>query len=522
MNFTFIRQILNTMPLLVAAIAILLGIILGQYLGAIAAIIGGLLCFLALGLTLILLRKTFSIYLERASLLFILLTCFFAGVVLIQISRISPTDLPFSTEKEVAIVGIISSDVKHFEKMNSAQLTTIGYYEEGQIHPWQAKLQLRIDSAFHSQIEKHDSVYLTANVKPLKSKNESYLRYQNRNGIFYVAYPKMLAVGQKNVTFLYKIEQLQQQFSKRFLALMPDSAMAGIANAMFLGENEFMDDKVSLDYKNTGVSHILSISGQHISVIFMLLNLMFIPLGTIKGGKNGKNVIILALLLIYMLLCGAGASVVRSVSMFVVILIAKLFRKRYHILNLLGFAAILQMIWDPLVVYNLGFQLSYAAVASIVIFFPLFEQQFMTQHKWLNVFFSWIGVTLTAQILTFPILILNFGTFPTYFLVANVLLALVAQLTVFCGFIFLLVCYIPLLDTIFAYLTHLGLSIMTYIVHKIALLPYPIIDNLQHKGILILLGTLAFTAFLLYLPKWISKEKANTYFPEGLTMWGLD
>lgn len=500
----------------------LLGIVLGQFLGEYIAIMAGIGSFVVYVGTIFFLQKSFSPLVEKASVLLVLLCCFCSGAILLHISSILPNNLPFDSEKEVALVGIITSDVKHFEKMNSAQLTTIGYYEDGQVHPWQAKIQLRIDSAFHSQIEKHDSVYLTANIKPLKSKNESYLRYQNRNGIFYVAYPKMVAVGEKNVSFLSKIEQIQQQFSQRFLALMPDSAMAGIANAMFLGENEFMDDKVSLDYKNTGVSHILSISGQHISVIFMLLNLMFIPLGAFKGGKNTQNILILLLLLIYMLLCGAGASVVRSVSMFVVILIAKLFRKRYHILNLLGFAAILQMLWEPIVVYNLGFQLSYAAVASIVIFFPLFEQQFMTQYKWLNVFFSWIGVTLTAQILTFPILILNFGTFPTYFLVANVLLAFVAQLTVFCGFIFLLVCYIPLLDTIFAYLTHYGLSIMTYLVHKIALLPYPIIDNLQHKGILILLGTLVFTAFLLYLPKWISKEKAGAYFPEGLTMWGLD
>lgn len=510
------------MPLLVAAIAVLLGIVCGQWMNILLTIVLGSISIAALGVGLWVNKKLFSPTWEWISTVLIFLTCFFVGNSLFYLGNKEKISLPFDAEKEVALVGIVSSDVKSFAKNSSCQMTTIGYWEAGKIIPWKTQLMLRTDSSFQTKIEKHDSVFITAKIVPLKSKNEGYLRYLNRNGIYYTAYTKSVSLGQKHRNVLTKIEAIQSHISHQFLRLMPDSTMAGIANAMFLGEMEYMNSDINLDYKNTGTSHILSISGQHIAVIFMLLNLMFIPLEQIKGGKRAKNILILGLLVIYMLLCGAGASVVRSVAMFVIILIAKLLRKRYHILNLLGFAALIQMLWEPMVIYNLGFQLSYCAVASIVIFYPMFEKLFLTKHTLLNHVFSWIGVTLTAQILTFPIILFNFGTFPTYFLLTNVLLAPIAQVTVFCGFIFLLVCYIPLLGTIFAYITYAGLWLMTAIVHKIALLPYPVIDKLNSPGIAILFATLAITIILLYLPKWFSKEKSADVYPEGLNIWGLD
>ena len=516
----FLKE-LRTMPLLVLCICMILGILAAEK-GGMTVVLAMIPFALTMVFLFVLGKTKANLPLERGLDIAMLGTFVGIGAVLWQIQGTKKPVFPenFIGEKH-QIVAVVCGNVKQYPNSRSTQVEMVGYMQDSLLLTFPAKMRLSIDSTITTKIEKHDTLYLTGYIREVESKNVSYLSYLHRNNIYLSCRTKNLAVAGKRPSFDYQIEKIQAALTAQVFRIMPDSATAGVAAAMFLGENDFLDSDITSDFSQAGVSHILAISGQHISMIFILLNLLLSPLHFVPKGRRYKNLAVMGLLLMYMLLCGAGASVVRSVAMFCIILLAKFFRRRYKILNLMGLAAIIQFLFAPTVIYNLGFQLSYSAVASIVIFYPLFENYFRTSSRIINEVFSWIGITLSAQIFTLPFILLAFGKFPTYFLLSNVLMALLGYVTVMVGFVMLLVAYIPVLNMVLGYLTHFLLKGMMLLSHLITTFPYPVIDHFAHQGILILGLQLGLAGILLFLPKWFSKAENVEDEASGLERMGL-
>lgn len=131
--------------------------------------------------------------------------------------------------------------------------------------------------------------------------------------------------------------------------------------------------------------------------------------------------IVLAGIWIFSLLAGAGPSVMRSAFMFSLIVIGNAFSKRNTIYNNLAASAFLLLCWNPFWLWDIGFQLSYAAVLSIVIFFRPIYGLLYVRNKLLDAIWKLNAVTLAAQLLTVPLSIYHFHQFPNLFLVANLL-----------------------------------------------------------------------------------------------------
>lgn len=514
---------MKSYPLFITALTVIVGVLIAPMIPWVAAAITGIIGFLILAGYYFFSKFTVSESWEKGTDFIVLLLGLTGGILLAHIhtSELQKQVLPLKIPGEVRLCGEVISKPNVHPNYTSFRIKTFGFYLQDSFIPLSVPVQCRLDSGEIADFTQYDSLYASVYLYPIVTKHEKYQQYLKRNGIYYGAKLKKHFTGNKNPSLFSNAGNIRSVLSKKIRAYIPDEAMGGIASAMFLGENDYLQESLTTEYADAGVSHILAISGQHITMIFMLLNYLFIPLTYTKNGNRSKHLLILGLLLFYMILCGAAASVVRSVSMFIIILIAKIFRKRYHILNLLGLAALLQIIWNPQIVFNLGFQLSYSAVCSIVVFYPFFERQFMTGNKTLNVIFSWVGITLTAQVFTLPFILFNFGKFPTYFILSNVLLAPLAYLAVLSGFLLLIFCYIPGLNFLLGYLTFVFLWSMTFMVKLVSSLPHAVIQSWTSPGILILLGILILTYLLLMMPKWVRKKEEVPDF-EGLRMWGLE
>ncbi len=522
-NISLFLKELRTMPLLVLCICLIFGVLAAEKWEIFVVWIA-IPFALAMGILFFMGRKKAILGIERGLDIAMLGTFVGIGAVLWNLQGTKKPVFPEDfIGKKHQMVAVVCGNVKQYDNGGrGTQVEIVGYMQDSLLVSFPAKMRLTIDSTLlATKIEKHDSLYFTGYVREVESKNVSYLNYLHRNNIYLSCKTRHFEVAGKRQNFDYQIERIQTSLTKQIFHIMPDSATAGIAAAMFLGENDFLDSDISSDFSQAGVSHILAISGQHISMIFILLNLLLTPLHFVPKGKRYKNLVVMGLLLGYMLLCGAGASVVRSVAMFCIILLAKFFRRRYKILNLMGLAAIIQIFFSPSVLFNLGFQLSYSAVASIVIFYPIFENYFRTNSRVLNEIFSWIGITLSAQVFTFPFILMAFGKFPTYFLLSNVLMALLGYVAVMVGFVMLMLAYIPLINILLGYLTHFLLKGMMLLSHFVITLPYPVIDKWAHQGILILLLQLGLAAILLFLPKWFSKTELIEDEASGLERMGL-
>ena len=253
---------------------------------------------------------------------------------------------------------------------------------------------------------------------------------------------------------------------------LSDPIDAGLTEALLIGYKEDLDSSLQESYTNTGVSHIIAISGMHLGLIFYLLDLLTRTVANKRISKLLAIGMTLPLLWIFSLLTGASASVLRSVLVFTFLIIGNLLNKRKSSINSLMASCFVLLLINPKMIYDIGFQLSYAAVLSILIFEPLISKLLFLKNKMLNYLWSMISITLAAQILTTPFVLLHFKQFPVFFLFTNLVAVPISSLILLLA-ILLCVFEILLLNTsIVSKSIHLLIQFMNDYIDQIDKIPF--------------------------------------------------
>lgn len=267
-----------------------------------------------------------------------------------------------------------------------------------------------------------------------------YKKYCQYQGLYYQCYIKP---GQYNLLAgtatnfkdagIFKIRQWVVGTIQEYIS---NAKEAGLAEALLIGYKDDLDKNLVQAYSNTGVVHVIAISGLHLGLIYWLLQLLTAPLKNRKYTKWLQPAIIITGLWGFSLLAGGGPSVVRSAVMFTCFVMGKLVNKNGSSLNALAAAAFLLLAYNPYWLWDVGFQLSFAAVLSIIVFYTPVYSWLHVQNKLLNFFWQLNAVTLAAQVLTIPLSIYHFHQFPNLFLLTN-LVAVPLSSAVLLGIIFL-------------------------------------------------------------------------------------
>ena len=266
-------------------------------------------------------------------------------------------------------------------------------------------------------------------------------------------------------------------------------------------------------YSNTGVVHIIAISGLHLGLIYWLLLQLLKPLQRRKYTKWLRPVIIVLGLWLFSLLAGAQPSILRSAIMFTCIVLGENLSKRTSIYNTLALSAFILLCWNPYWLWDVGFQLSYSAVLSIIIFMQPIYNLFYIKNKLLDFFWKLNAVTIAAQILTLPVSIYHFHQFPTHFLLTNFVAVPLSSL-ILLGEIFLcIISFIPAIALLTGKILHWLIWLMNSYVERVEDLPYSLWDGLQINMIQAILLFL-FAGAISY---WLF-EKKKTGLLVGLTV----
>ena len=204
----------------------------------------------------------------------------------------------------------------------------------------------------------------------------------------------------------------------------------GLAEALLIGYKDDLDKNLVQSYTNTGVVHIIAISGMHLALIYWLLLLLTKPLKR-KQLRWIRMILILSGLWLFTLLAGAQASVVRSAVMFTCIVFAKTIDRKTSIYNTLACSAFVLLCINPFWLWDVGFQLSYAAVVSIVTFYRPVYNWFYFPNKSLDFIWKTMAISIAAQILTTPISLYHFHQFPVLFLLTNIVAVPLSSIILF-------------------------------------------------------------------------------------------
>lgn len=198
-----------------------------------------------------------------------------------------------------------------------------------------------------------------------------------------------------------------------------------------LGDSSAIGDGARADFARAGLAHLLALSGLHVGIIATIILLLLSPL-RLSGFRHAGTVIAIVSLWIFALVTGLSASVTRSVIMATVMLCAMMLQRRHSPANALCLAAIIILVADPSAIMGISFQLSFLAVAGILVFANRLNPV-DPRRRWLYALTGSVTVTIAAMLATGAVSVYYFHTFPVMFIVANVIAAPLLAPLLGCG-----------------------------------------------------------------------------------------
>lgn len=195
-----------------------------------------------------------------------------------------------------------------------------------------------------------------------------------------------------------------------------------IIQALLLGQRNDISEETYDNYKNAGAVHILAVSGLHIGILLLLMQFLFKPIERLPNGKKLKLVIIVLLLWCYALLAGLSPSIVRAVTMFSFLAYAMHLNRPVNMFNILALSLFFILVIEPLFLFQVGFQMSYAAVFAILWVYPKLQHFWTPKSLLVRKAWQLFSVGLAAQLGVLPISLFYFHQFPVLFFVSNLVI----------------------------------------------------------------------------------------------------
>ena len=246
-------------------------------------------------------------------------------------------------------------------------------------------------------------------------------------------------IGKRN-SLRYRAQQLQQTFVERIGLLGLTADDSAVAEAMITGYRQDITSDVRNDYSATGSSHLLAVSGLHIGIVFLLINLLLAALPLIRYGHLIRNIVAIALIWLFTLISGLSPSAIRAAIMFSTIQVGLLFTAHRTAINTLCGAGLIMLVIDPGYLYDISFQLSMTAVAGILLWHEPLYGFIHSESRVLNAIWSVIIIGFCATIAITPLAAYTFGRVSLLGIVLGPVLVALAHVTILVGMVW---CLLP-------------------------------------------------------------------------------
>ncbi|MBO4557584.1 MAG: ComEC/Rec2 family competence protein [Bacteroidales bacterium] len=192
-----------------------------------------------------------------------------------------------------------------------------------------------------------------------------------------------------------------------------------IISAIAIGDRSGLTKDLKSDFRRSGAMHLIALSGLHVGVLYLFLTLTFAVLGNSRPARLMRKLLILALLWTYAFVSGMSNSIMRAAIMITVYEIGEIAGSRRDLLRALAVSALIITLLDPSAPFQIGFQLSFGAMAAIRFIYPPLKSILETRSVIMEKLWNTVALSISCQAATAPLVLLYFGTFPKYFLITN-------------------------------------------------------------------------------------------------------
>jgi ComEC/Rec2-like protein len=225
-----------------------------------------------------------------------------------------------------------------------------------------------------------------------------------------------------------------------------------IISALTLGYTDAISPELRDSFSVTGASHILSVSGLHVGIIYVMLGFLLGFLDKWKRTRKIKWIAVILFLWFYAFVTGLSPSVSRSVFMFSLFALAKITDRQSSVYNNIFLSAFVLLIINPMWLFNVGFQLSYSALLSILYFQPKIAKWLVFKNRILTYCWELTSVSIAAQLGAAPLCLYYFHQFPNYFLLSNFVGVPLSGIIIYLDVALLITNSIPMIGSIVSWL----------------------------------------------------------------------
>lgn len=440
------------MILFIIVIAWILGIILGLYFKISIALF--LLCLI---LSDILFRKIiknkkirryYKVIFSKAKII-IFAICFCISYFQIQFYEKSFETKYQNIQDEIKVIGTVISNPKEKE-YKTQYILKVESINDNNLYKG-TKLLLNIKDK-ERILEYGDKVLLIGEFNLAEEQRNTggfdyrfYLKTQKIYGILKAENIKI--IKKDNINIVSKLANNTANKIKKQANILLNKEQAGLLTGILIGDKENIDEETKENFKNSNLTHMLAVSGTHVS--YILLGISFVITKT-KLHKRFCKIPIILLLFFFMLVTGKTPSVMRACIMTMYLMIGKIFYKKISISASLNFSLLILLIINPYCIFDVGLQLSYGGTIGIVYLYPKIQQLINSKRKLkkckeidkislktkiIKNIEDMLLISISANIVIFPIMLFHFNTMSLTFWISNLLASPIMGIIVILGFI---------------------------------------------------------------------------------------
>lgn len=347
---------------------------------------------------------------------------------------------------------------------------------------------------------------------------KQYLKSKNIYGIVTVDKKDIETINKNNVGVIDLLANKVRNSMKRKIEQNLPNETNELLSGMLIGEKSNLQKEIQKDFRDSSLSHVLAISGMHVS--YVMIGITFV-INKLKFSKKMSKIVIILILLFFIILTGKTASVTRACFMSSYIILASLFHKKAHVLGSISISLLIILIINPYFILDIGLQLSYGGTIGIVLIYSILKKYKKKKedktgrikkvlYKIKDKIIDTILITISANLVIFPIVLFHYNIMSFTFIISNLLISPIIGIIIILGFLSVFVSYIvsPISKIMFFFL-QIFLSVLAQIAHFCAELPLSKVYFPTPKIYIIIIYYIFLIYFILVKNKIITGKKID-------------
>ncbi len=308
-----------------------------------------------------------------------------------------------------------------------------------------------------------------------------YQKMMQKKGIYFSMF---LANGSylKTKNHYNRVKYWSEKIRDNLIAKLSSSRLKkeelSVVAALTLGYRAELEPETIDYFASTGAMHVLAVSGLHVGLIYIILGFLFSGIKQTKFGVFIYPALLIIFLWSYAFISGFSPSVQRATVMFTFIIAGNVLRRPVNIYNSLTASALVLMLNNPNVLFEVGFQLSYMAVFGIVLIQPKLGQLIEVKNKLLKALWDLTTVSFAAQLATFPLGLFYFNQFPNYFWASNFIVIPGATMIIWVTFAFYISGFLPVIPDLISQFLYWITAFMLKLLKILSELPHALTEGI--------------------------------------------